>query len=782
MVKTLKKAISFVLTAALALSVWSVPVWAQGGAGVTFNLTNADVVSGDATWSGDQDYVAQLDIPDGYEVSYTDAFADAPHGRYGLNYTFDELTGEFVIPKTEYESDYTSIQITVRTYDPEKRYLVTCILPDSVTVAQGNVGENAAKVMEDYSITFAYSGDKRLDIDSVDYISEDSSIAATYTYDEATKTLTIKAEDNKINSDFATANQLLIRASLCGTFDYDSYVEKVTLPYEGSFTANNETTEIYIDDDKEKFDAHFYEVSLSAGDKLHYNAVGESVFDLYVLLLKHIQDDKFEFVGYSDQDSIDDGEAGIFNAPSDGKYVLCIAAYEDYDVGSDISVTLKVLTGVNQSLDFTAETLPTDTDDNKWDYNSATKTLTLKDGFKINTLESSIILPDEATVVVEGNAEVVSLGAGSGAIYVLGDIDIRLSENAKLYLEGKNGVYTSSGTISITGADGAKLETSALQTGIGVASYYDDEEDIVEKDNAIVIKNVDLEMTGYEGIATLLGSVTIENCKVVADTEEECILVDYMYDEPDEKINVTIKNSTLDLSSGEETIQSYIGDIVLENCKTELYTDDEEGIYSYDDIIISGGSLEIDSAENCLESDSGKIELKNVTYNLFFNNPNGEYDIIAGYDVSLSGVFAVYDADMKLLYQGSMSDEIKEMFDEKGSFGFYDENGEFIYPVRVKSVIVPSGPSGSNDAATGSDVVVTPDGDVVVTPSGDVVVTPSGDVVITPDGDDTATDSDTTDSTTPDNEDTNPDMGVKPAFSVLLLAISTAFIASKKKK
>ena len=58
---------------------------------------------------------------------------------------------------------------------------------------------------------------------------------------------------------------------------------------------------------------------------------------------------------------------------------------------------------------------------------------------------------------------------------------------------------------------------------------------------------------------------------------------------------------------------------------------------------------------------------------------NGEYDIIAGYDVSLSGVFAVYDADMKLLYQGSMSDEIKEMFDEKGSFGFYDENGEFIY-------------------------------------------------------------------------------------------------------
>ena len=161
---------------------------------------------------------------------------------------------------------------------------------------------------------------------------------------------------------------------------------------------------------------------------------------------------------------------------------------------------------------------------------------------------------------------------------------------------------------------------------------------------------------------------------------------------------------------------------------------------------------------------------------------NGEYDIIAGYDVSLSGVFAVYDADMKLLYQGSMTDEIKEMFEEKGSFGFYDENGEFIYPVRVKSVIIPSGPSGSNDAATGGDVVVTPGGDVVITPSGDVVVTPNGDVVITPDGDDTATDSDTTDSTTPDNEDTNPDMGVKPAFSVLLLAVSTAFLASKKRR
>ncbi len=774
MVKIIRKIVSFVLTAALALSVWSVPVWAQDGAGVTFNLLNVDVVSGDNTWSGDQDYVAQLDIPDGYEVFYTDAFADAPHGRYGLNYTFDELTGEFLIPKAEYESDYTSIQITVRTYDPEKRYLVTCILPDGVTVAQGNVGENAAKVMEDYSITFAYSGDERLDIDMIDYYSEDSRLIPVYTFDEATKTLTIKAEDNKIDSAFATANQLLIRLSLCGAFDYDSYVEKAELPYEGSFTANNETTEIYIDDDKEKLDAQFYEVSLSAGDKLYYNAVGESVFDLYVLLLKHIQDDEFEFVGYADADSIKNGESGIFNVTSDGKYVLCIAAYEDYDVGSDISVTLKALTGDNQSLDFTAETLPTDTADNKWDYNSDTKTLTLKDGFKINALESSIILPDEATVVVEGNAEVVSHGAGNGAIYVLGDIDVELSENAKLYLEGKNGIYTTSGTISITGADGAKLETSASQAGIRVASYYEDEEDIVEKDNAIVIKNVDLEMTGYEGVATLLGSVTIENCKVVADTEEECILVDYMYDEPDEKINITIKNSTLDLSSGEETIQSYIGDVMLENCKTELYTDDEEGIYSYDDIIISGGSLEIDSAENCLESDQGKIELKNVTYNLFFNNPNGEYDIIAGYDVSLSGAFAVYDADMKLLYQGSMSDEIKGMFDENGSFGFYDENGEFIYPVRVKSVIIPSGPSGSNDAATG--------GDVVVTPSGDVVVTPSGDIVITPDGDDTATDSDTTDSTTPDNEDTNPDMGVKPAFSMLLLAISTAFIASKKKK
>lgn len=776
MVKAIKKAILVILTAALALSVWSVPVWAQDSAEVTFKLSSGiELVSGDTSWSGESDYVATFDIPDNFVFCYAHATGYcADDSTIGLVYTFDEQTGEFTIPAEGFSSEYIECRIYIQAYDPEHTYDVDCELPDGVSIKEGSIGENAGKISQDYSLTFSFSGDARLVVEELYCYSSDSSIALSYTFDETTKTLTIGSAANLSSFTFCEAQTVYIRMTVTDDFDYSKNVKSVTLPFETNYKIDGKKVDFYIDGSFERHDAEFYEVELEKDDNILYKVAGDDI-DTYVFVLRHIQDGEFECIDYIDNDVIDYGESGIFTAPDDGKYIFVASCYDD-DVGENVSVLLEKVGEALPPLDFTGSELPTDTEQNSWDYDAASKTLTLKDGFSINTMECAISLPDGATVVVEGEALISVIDFASYAICAQGDLNIELSEGAKLDL--KSGIYSPAGTVTvngIAGADGLPSLFIDSISGIKIGGYTYHSDEIEGKTNAVIIKNADITIEGVAGIDIFNGCVEICDSIITMDTDDECIIADYL-DEPDDLMDVTIKNSKLDLSSGEEVIQNYIGDIILENCSAVLYSDDEEGLYSDYSIIISGGSLDIDTPENCLETVVGEIVLENVKFRLFFNNTEGEYDIINSYDVSIDGIFAVYDKNMQPLYQGSFTEEIKQMFENIGAFDFVDDNGSCIYPMLVTSMIIPSSQTSGNDTQTGGEVIITPDGEVLITPDKD------NDTSDNTESDNTASDSDTTDNTASDDEDTNPDMGSVPSFSLMLLAACAVFAASKKRR
>lgn len=788
MIRKIKKLVSVMAAAVIAISMWSAPVYADSSIPIEFKLKGVTLVSGDATWSGEQDYVAVFDIPEGYEIYVKDTAANkVAGGKVAIAYSLDEETGELVISKDRFNSEYQSIDIMLYAYDTNGTFDVLCDLPEGVTVKSGTIGEGAGKLGQDYTVTFEYSGDSdaSLTVSDVYIVKDDSGYTPAYSFDEQTGVFTVSAADNEGHHGLKDAKEMTIYLMFSKDFDYDADVTKVDIPYEQTFTIGDAHTKILIDGYEEYYISKFYELELAEGESAHISLIGTDVgTDTRMFILKPLENGEFECVEYIDEDVRGYGEIAVFTADEASEYVILATCYDD-EAGDEVTIKIAKNFEIAESLDFTADTLPVPSEGDLWAYDEASKTLTLKDGFSLSATDCGVVLPDGATIKVEGKADIIADDYTSDAICALGDITIDMSKSSKLSLSGYTGIFAPAGKITVNGtadSDGNKPElVISAEYGILIDGGYGGHNQAISgKQSTVALKNIDLDITGYEGIYTIYGALDAENCNISMDTSEECILLNYYDYMPDEISDVTIKNSTLDLTSGEEVIQSYIGDVVLENCDTTLITNDEEGIYTHYDIIIKKGKLSINSSENCLESAEGRISLENVDYILNLSDEDGgEYDIIASYDVSISGQFAVYDRDMNVLYKGTMTDEIKAMFEEQGSFVFYDQSGEFIYPMIVSSVSQPpvNVPTGSSGTTTGGvEVVITPDGNVEI-PDSDT----EDDKTDTTPSDDTTTD-DTTDNTQTPDEDTNPDMGVKPAFAVMLLAVSAMAVSSKKKR
>ena len=145
---------------------------------------------------------------------------------------------------------------------------------------------------------------------------------------------------------------------------------------------------------------------------------------------------------YSCLNSVDDSEfvglgefyVNAFYEPGTYYVVMGQKAYGDQ---GHLKFELKFLSDYAMGMNFTDEdNLPAHSDDDLWTWDNENHILTLKDGFEYYCASEydAIVLPENSTVQVEGNAYIAS-SAGCG-IYGLGDIAIKgTSDNSLLAID-----------------------------------------------------------------------------------------------------------------------------------------------------------------------------------------------------------------------------------------------------------------------------------------------------------------------------------------------------------
>ena len=319
------------------------------------------------------------------------------------------------------------------------------------------------------------------------------------------------------------------------------------------------------------------------------------------------------------------GTQMIFEIDEAGTYYIALAGYDLYTTGlcdAEISLLDNQIYG---TLDFDSETVPVPEEGDLWSWNAATATLTLKDGFVLMADEydtDGIVLPDGATLIVEGKAVVIA-----------GDDGIQYDDNL---------------TIKGSGMDNSMLCIYSYSDGI----YSGDYGELLIEDCGITISADD------EGIDSD-GNLIIRRCRLDIVSDDEGIY------NSEEDTDVIIESSKIKIFAGEEGIQSFDGNITITDCDVYIDTaSNEEGIHIDNSdtgndytLTITGGTLVIAALEEALEAP--EIILTNVKFDI--RTTNSECDLIytdSYSEFSLPGFFCLYDIDGNELYRGGWTQEL----------------------------------------------------------------------------------------------------------------------------
>lgn len=330
--------------------------------------------------------------------------------------------------------------------------------------------------------------------------------------------------------------------------------------------------------------------------------------------------DNSEFVGL--------GEFYVNTFYETGTYYV-VMGQKAYGDQGHLKFELKFLSDYAFGMDFTDEdNLPAHSDDDLWTWDNENHILTLKDGFEYYCASEydAIVLPENSTVQVEGNAYIAS-SAGCG-IYGLGDIAIKgTSDNSLLAIDAYSDCLYAYGHININNC-GLKLRTcdDGIGRSEGVAIADSDVYMTVCDDGIIVRKN----SSTSSGI-----DFTNSNITIISDSEA-----------------IRIK--------GEENVIS-----TVTNCDVLLKSFTKKGIEILDETDHSDENdiLNVTDSKLIILSDDDPIEcgtviLDNVLFDLH-NTDGGDRAIEAdNEDFKLPGTFRLYDKKGKVIYEGQWDESL----------------------------------------------------------------------------------------------------------------------------
>lgn len=574
------------LTIIMTMTLWTAPVYAEGGVDVIIQSQNITVISGDDTWDGISDYTAVFELEDGYESIYLEAIVN---DEDYLTYSFDNTTGEMVI------------------------------LADDLN--------NMGIVVEKINIyVYGYTSkvlDPETDITSVTVPCEETAITDEYLY-------SFKSDQGDISY-------------ITGAF------------FEADFTEN-----------------HTYKINCgSQDDKL----------DTYIVVLKQVTGEEYDYevIDYEDYYYLND-EYLIFTSTETGSYIILIGYYVNENYGVELKMSIEDYGEVNNSLDFTTETPPVPGEDDLWSWDADTKTLTLNDGFKISTVDCAIILPDGATVNVNGEVSVISLEADG--ICCLGDVDINMCEDANLNIKaGYIGIYTPTGQINIK--DGGDKEgmfpVLDIEANYHCIAVVDDNHrpSIDGKTSGISISDCDVRLVSVDDSIVIRELYDSEvGSDIVFDNSALTIESEY-YGIYNNNGALRFNESFVDISSRRKCIY-ILNDVEITDCETVLTSKYDDGIAVEDgDVNLTNGSITINAKTSCIETNN-KLNLNNINFCMYLTEHTNN-DILKCFIDGEWGEFIVYDGKANILHEGEMTDEIKAMFENEGMFAFEDENGDKVY-------------------------------------------------------------------------------------------------------
>lgn len=337
---------------------------------------------------------------------------------------------------------------------------------------------------------------------------------------------------------------------------------------------------------------------------------------------------------YSCLNSVDDSEfvglgefyVNAFYEPGTYYVVMGQKAYGDQ---GHLKFELKFLSDYAMGMNFTDEdNLPAHSDDDLWSWDNENHILTLKDGFEYYCASEydAIVLPENSTVQVEGNAYIAS-SAGCG-IYGLGDIAIKgTSDNSLLTIDAYSDCLHAYGHVNINNC-GLKLRT--CDDGIGDSkgvAIADSDVYMTVRDDGII---VDKDSSTSSGI-----DFTNSNITIISDGEA---------------IEIT----------GEENVIS-----TVTNCDVLLKSFTKKGIEILDEVDQSDENdiLNVTDSKLIIISDDEPIEcgtviLDNVLFDLH-NTDGGDRAVeVDNEDFKFPGTFRLYDKKGKVIYEGQWDESL----------------------------------------------------------------------------------------------------------------------------
>lgn len=327
------------------------------------------------------------------------------------------------------------------------------------------------------------------------------------------------------------------------------------------------------------------------------------------------------------------------------------------DIGSEglcsAEITAEEFDGkVYGSLGFTLDNIPVAQEGDLWSWDEESKTLVLKDGIIIVADEDfpAIDLPDGSTIIVEGEAKII--------------------------YSDYHGIF-SGGTLTIKGADDESLiSMDDVMGGIVAADTIDIENCDISLDclGGILGANIIIKDSAIDMVASELG--------ILAGTDigspkrlDSALSTPYipaptpLGEAPEGDYFITIENSSVDITTGAVGIGIQDGNITLTDSDINIESE-YIGILSFNQesedtgiTTVSGGRLDIKSHAPTIITN--KASFTDVVFDLTTSDEESYFIMIYGdEEITLPGVFRLYDHDDNMVYKGEW--DIEKIRDLEG--------------------------------------------------------------------------------------------------------------------
>ncbi len=342
--------------------------------------------------------------------------------------------------------------------------------------------------------------------------------------------------------------------------------------------------------------------------------------------------------------------------------------------GEKISFDITCTENLTEGLRFVNGTNSAPTEDSLWSFDEQTNTLTLKDGFELSVGSYvGISLSEGVTIVVEGNAKIESLS--NFAISSLGDLTVKLKPGACLELSGYEGISVGDGNLTVIGeADEDGNHPTIKGKAFGGGLLCADNSSEQEGSGVLTLSGLNVDAKGLCAVVTEGGEINITDCDITATTDDEAIINVQTNGNNPPICDITIKDSRLNITSYQETIENQLGGIVIENTNAYLTSRTDTTLSTEDvgDVKIKNSAITAKADMECICVENGELVLEDVNLSLHAGEDCTAIHLENEGEIFVPGVLNVFEELGGDSYTGEWQDNMSE----NGVAIFVCEEGE----------------------------------------------------------------------------------------------------------